>query len=62
MTVKQIIKGLKKYRPDMDVIQGGVLIKAMRIWQVPDQMSADGERVYSTKLVVRLIRQDEKRA
>lgn len=62
MTVKQLIKGLKKYAPDMEIVQGDVPIKAMRIWRTADKMSADGVRVYSTKVVVRLIRQDEKRA
>jgi hypothetical protein len=62
MNVGQLIRGLKKYPKSLDVIQGGVEIKAMRIWVIPDEMSADGLRVYSTKLVVRLIRKDEKRA
>lgn len=57
MTVKQLIKGLKKYHRDMKVYQGGVEIKAMRIWvyEEPEFAHAPGE------LVVRLIRKDEKR-
>lgn len=55
MTVKQLIKGLKKYRPHLQVEQGGVVIKAMRI--------SESIRGFDTKVpVVRLIRQDEKRA
>lgn len=60
MTAKQLIKSLKKYRPDMEIIQGGVGIKAVRIWQITDSVGASGH-VHSTKLVVRLIREDEKR-
>lgn len=61
MTVKQLISGLKKYHGEIEIYQGGVPIKAMRIWEVPDEVGPEG-RVYSTKLVVRLIRKDEKRA
>lgn len=62
MTVKKLIQGLKKYHPDMEVVQGGVFIKAMRIWEIPDEISPDGCHVYSYAAVVRLIREDEKRA
>lgn len=62
MTVKQLINGLKKYAPDTEIVQGDVPIKAMRIWRMADKMSSDGVHVHSTKVVVRLIRQDEKRA
>lgn len=62
MTVKKLIKGLKKYHPDMEVIQGGSFIKAMRIWKIPDEISPNGRYIYSYKTVVRLIREDEKRA
>lgn len=54
MTVKQLIKGLKKYHRDMRVVQGGVEIKAMRITALNDR--------YPLTCVVRLIRSDEKRA
>lgn len=56
MTVEQLIKGLKKYHRDMKVFQGGVEIKAMRIWSVNPESGWDHE-----ELVVRLIRKDEKR-
>jgi hypothetical protein len=61
VTVAKLIRGLKKYHPGMEIVQGDVPIKAMRIWEMPDEISPEG-RVYSKKLVVRLIRQDEKRA
>jgi hypothetical protein len=55
MTVAQLIRGLKKYHPDTEVVQGGAVIKAMRIYDpLPDQR---GHR-----LQVRLIREGEKRA
>jgi hypothetical protein len=60
VTVAQLIKGLKKYRQTMEVYQGGEPIKAMQIWEEPDIIGPRG-RAYSTKLVVRLIRQNEKR-
>ena len=58
MTVKQLIKGLKKYNPNLEVVHGteGVSFKAMRIW------SRNPEKGWShEELVVRLIRADEKR-
>jgi len=55
MTVGQLIRGLKKYHKHLDVTQGGVKIKAMRIWD----MSPDPG---CTRISVRLIREDEKRA
>jgi hypothetical protein len=61
ITVKQLIKSLKKYNPDLEIIQDGVGIKAVRIWEIPDSVGASGH-VHSTKLVVRLVREDEKRA
>jgi hypothetical protein len=51
LTVAQMIRGLKKYRGHLRVMQGGVGIKAMRITAIED----------SPTCVVRLIRQDEKR-
>lgn len=54
MTVKQLIRGLKKYHGDLEVTQGGVKIKAMRIWDLsPDPGT--------TRISVRLIRENEKR-
>jgi hypothetical protein len=55
MTVAQLIRGLKKYHKDAEVVQGGVSIKAMRIHD--PEPEACGHR-----LQVRLIRKDEKRA
>jgi len=57
MTVKQLIQGLKKYNPDLVVVQGDVPIKAMRIHSF--RFDRQG---FPKDLVVRLIRQDEKRA
>ncbi len=58
MTVKQLIKGLKKYHRNLEVVHGveGTAIKAMRIWSRNPKIGYDHE-----ELVVRLIRQDEKR-
>lgn len=54
MTVGQLIRGLKKYHSDVQVVQAGVPIKAMRIWDpFPDRRGH--------AFCVRLIRQDEKR-
>jgi hypothetical protein len=60
VTAKQLIKSLKKYHPDIEIIQGGVRIKAVRIWEIPDPAHLPGTG--RTKHVVRLIREDEKRA
>lgn len=54
MTVGQIIRGLKKYKKDLIVVQAGVPIKAMRIWDPHPERRGH-------PLCVRFIRQDEQR-
>ncbi len=56
MTVKQLIKGLKKYHPDTIVVHDNTPIKAMRIHSLVEEPS------YADDIVVRLIKEGEKRA
>lgn len=57
MTVKQLIKGLKKYHRDMVVVQDNTPIKAMRIHNLNPE-----RRGFKEDFVVRLIKEGEKRA